>query len=82
MRPAASVVRSLKPVAPGMASSDSSVLLVPSFSDTQAMSRPPTTRPPETCSAMPPMPRRLGTTGWILPARSRQKTPPLMTSLK
>ena len=43
-----------------------------------AMSRPPTTRPSEACSAMPPMPRRLGTTGDTVPARSSRWTPPLM----
>ena len=48
-------------------------LVAPSFSETQAMSRPPTTIPPESCSAMPPMPRRFGTAVETLPARSSRK---------
>ena len=56
--------------------------VVESFSDIQAMSRPPTTRPPEACSAMPPMPRRFSIAVATLPARSSRKTPPFITSLK
>src|SRR5262249_58922779 len=43
---------------------------------------PEITSPPSACRAIPPTPRRLGTTVSMEPSGRRRYTPPLVTSLK
>ncbi len=76
-RPRASVNKSLKP---GASSRANRIRVAPSF--TWQMFLPEITTPPSAWSAIPPTPRRLGTTVSIVPSGRRRNTPPLVTSLK